>query len=65
MNTRVLCPYKPQNHLLNQSIYIPVYVKIPDAKSGPKPTELMFTTTSETDNNKTSTVVHKVGLGKG
>jgi M6 family metalloprotease-like protein len=48
-----------------ETVQIPVYVKIPDAKNGPKPTELTFTTTSETDNNKTSTVVHKVGPGKG
>ncbi|MET3726867.1 hypothetical protein ABID52_000448 [Fictibacillus halophilus] len=65
MNTKGFCPYKPQNHLLNQSIYIPVYVKIPDGKNRPKPTELTFTTTSEADNSKISTVVHKVGPGKG
>lgn len=48
-----------------ETVQVPVYVKIPDAKNGPKPTELTFTTTSETDNSKTSTVVHKVGPGKG
>jgi hypothetical protein len=48
-----------------ETVQVPVYVKIPDGKAGPKPTELTFTTTSETDSSKTSTIVHKVGPGKG
>ncbi|WP_226619556.1 M6 family metalloprotease domain-containing protein [Cytobacillus firmus] len=46
-----------------ETVEVPVYVKIPKTK--PVPTNLTFTSTSETDPAKTDTVTRRVGPGAG
>ncbi|WHY71116.1 M6 family metalloprotease domain-containing protein [Fictibacillus enclensis] len=46
-----------------KSVQVPVYVKIPDGKDNPKLTRLTFTSTSETDQSQSSTVVQTVVPG--
>ncbi|UOQ94685.1 M6 family metalloprotease domain-containing protein [Halobacillus shinanisalinarum] len=50
-----------------ETVDVPVYTKIPKGGQGPKPapTELTFTSTSETDSSKMATVTRRVGPGKG
>ncbi|MEK3856145.1 M6 family metalloprotease domain-containing protein [Cytobacillus sp. FSL H8-0458] len=46
-----------------ETVEVPVYVKIPKTK--PVPTNLTFTSTSETDSAKTDTITRRVGPGAG
>ncbi|MRX73470.1 hypothetical protein GJU40_15105 [Bacillus lacus] len=48
-----------------KTIDVPVYIKIPNGKEGPKPTELTFTAVSETNTSLKASITHRAGPGKG